>query len=79
MQDSAGVLGLVPVRETAPRSLTFAMKPLGRRQFDSVRMLVAMSEKVAAMCGARVYGTGSVLTLKKRLEAKGRDDEGFIA
>jgi len=43
------VLGLVPVREMVPQLLTFAMKPLGRRQLDSVSVAAAMSEKVAAM------------------------------
>ena len=54
--DSAGVFGLVPVRETAPRLLTFAMKPFGRRQLESVRVAAAMSGKEAAMRWARVWG-----------------------
>jgi len=43
------MLGLVPVRERATRLLTFAMKPFGRRQLDSVRVAAAMSGKEAAM------------------------------
>jgi len=38
-----------------------------------------MLGKVAALRCPRAWGTGSVLTAKKRLEAKGRDHGGFIA
>jgi len=47
--DSAGVLGSVLVRETAPRFLTLAMKPVGRKQFESVRVAAAIWEKAAVM------------------------------
>ena len=78
-QDSAGVLGLVPVRETTPRLLTFAMKPFGSRQLESVRVAAAMSGKKAAMRMARAWGSGLDLGAKKRLEAWGRDDGVFIS
>jgi len=55
-QDSAAVSGLLPVRETAPRGLTLAMKPFGRRQLDSVRVAAAMSGKEAAIGSARAWG-----------------------
>jgi len=76
--ESAGVLGLVPVRETAPPLLTFAMKPLGRRPLESVRVEATLSGRVAAMLCARTWGVGPVLVAKKLLEAKERDDGGFI-
>jgi len=76
--DSAGVLGSVPVRETAPLLLTLAMKPLGRRQLESVRVVAAMSGKAAVMRCARACGGGFVLAAKKHLEAKGREKGGFI-
>jgi len=44
-----------------------------------VRVAVAMSEKVAAMCCARALGTVLVLAAKKDLEAKRRADRCFIA
>jgi len=75
--DSAGVLGLVPVRETAPRLLTFAMNPFGRRQLESVRVAAAMSGNEAAMRWARAWGAGLDMGAKKRLEAWGRDDGVF--
>ena len=78
MYDSAGVLGSVPVRETAPQLLTLAMKPLGRRQFELVRVAAARSGKAAVMCCARASGAGSVLAAKKRLEAQGREEGCFI-
>jgi len=65
----AGVLGLVPVWDTAPRLLPFAMKPIGRRQLESVRVAAAMSGKEAAMSWARAWGAGLDLGAKKRLEA----------
>jgi len=76
--DSAWVLGLVSVRETAPLLLTFAMKPFGSKQLESVRVAAAMSGKEAAMCWARAWGEGLDLGAKKRLEAWGRDDGGFV-
>ena len=77
--ESAGVLGLVPVRETAPRLLTFAIKPLGRRQLESVRVAATMLERVAAMHCARAWRAGSVLVSNERFDAKGRDHWGFIS
>ena len=77
--DSAGVLGLVPVRDTAPRLLTLAMKPFGRRQLDSVRVAAAMSGKEAAMHCARSCGAGLDVGAKKRHEAWGREDGVFIS
>ena len=68
----------MPVSETAPLLLTLAMKPLGRRQLESVRVAAAMSGKLADMRCARVCGAGSVLAAKKRLEAKGREEGDFI-
>jgi len=66
---SAGVLGLVPVRETAPRLLTFAMKPFSSRQLESVRVAAAMSGKEAAMRGARAWRAVFDLGATKRLQA----------
>jgi len=77
--DSAGMLALVPVRETAPLLLTFAIKPFGSRQLESVRVAAAMSGKEAAMRWARAWGVGLDLGVKKRLEAWGRDDEVLIS
>ena len=77
--DSAGVLGLVPVRETAPLFLPFAMNPFGSRQLESVRVAAAMSGKEAAMLWARAWGAGWDLGAKKRLEAWGRDDGVLIS
>jgi len=76
--DSAGVLGSVPVRETAPLLLTLAMKPLGRRQLESERVAAAMSGKAVIMRCARACGAGSVLAAKKRLEARGREGGDYI-
>jgi len=73
------MLGLVPVRETAPRLLTFAMKPFRRRQLDSVRVAAAISGKEAAMRCARAWGVGTDEAVKKGLEARGRDDGVFIS
>ena len=73
------MLGLVAVRETPPRLLTFGIKPLGRRHLESVRVAAARSGKVGSMHCARAWGTGSILAAKKHLEAKGRDDGGFIS
>jgi len=73
------VLGLVPVRETAPRLLTLAMKPFGRRQLDSERVAAAMSGKVEAMHWARAWAAGLDLEAKNRLEAWGRDDGASIS
>ena len=70
---------MVPVRETAPWLLTFAMQPFGRRQLDLVRVAVAMSGKEVAMRCARAWGVGLDLAVKQRLEAKGRDDRVFIS
>ena len=70
---------LVPVREMASRLLTFAIKPFGRRQLDSVRVAAAMSGKEAAMGWARTWGGGLDLGAKKCLEARGRDDGAFIS
>jgi len=53
-----GGVGLVPVRETAPPLLTLRMKPFGRRQLDSERVVAAMSGKVEAMPCARACGSG---------------------
>jgi len=72
------VLGLVPVRETAPRLLPLAMKPWGRRQLDSERVAAAISGKVEAMRWARAWGAGLDLEAKLRLEAWGREDGVFI-
>ena len=73
------VLGSVPVRQTAPPLLTFAMKPFRRRQWDSVRVAAALSWKEAAMSCASACGAGSDLRAKERLEANGRDDRVFIS
>jgi len=76
---SAGVLGLVPVRETAPQLLTFTMNSLGRRQLQLVRVAAAISGKVAPTIFARAWRMRPVLMAKKRLEASGRGDWGFIS
>ena len=44
----------------------------------SVRVAAAMSGKAAVMRCARECGAGSVLAVMKRLEAKGREEGGFI-
>ena len=49
------MLGLVPVRETAPELLTFAMKSLRSRQLESVRVAAARSGKVTAMDCPRAW------------------------
>ena len=67
----------MPVRDTAPLSLTLALKPLGRRQLDSVRVAATMSGKVLVMRAAWGWGKGVSLTAKKRGEAKGREVAGF--
>ena len=64
--------------ETAPRVLTLAIKLLGRRQLESVRVVAAMSGKAAVMHCVRVCGAGSDLAAKKSLEAKGREEGDFI-
>ena len=69
--------GSVPVRDTAPLSLTLAMKPWGRRQLDSVRAVAKMSGKVLVMRAARAWGMGVSLMAKKRREAKGSEVAGF--
>jgi len=72
------VLGLVPVRETAPRLLTLAMKPFGRRQLHSERVAAAISGTVEAMRWARAWGAWFDLEAKNHLAAWGRDDGVFI-
>ena len=67
----------MPVRDTAPLSLTLALKPLGRRQLDSVRVVATMSGKVLVMRAARAWCMGVSLMVKKRREAKGREVAGF--
>ena len=73
------MLGLVPVREMAPRLLTFAINPFGRRQLDLVGVAAAMLGKEAALRCARAWGAGSDPGAKKRLEVNGRDDGVFIS
>ena len=65
------------VRDTAPLSLTLTLKPLGRRQLDSVRVVAPMSGKILVMETARGWGRGVSLMAKKRREAKGREVAGF--
>ena len=72
------MLGSVPVSERAPRLLTLAMKPLGSRQLESVRVAAVMSGKAAVMLCVRECGAGSVLAAKKPFEAKGREEGDFI-
>jgi len=71
--------GLVSVRETAIPVVTLAMKHFGRRPLDSVRVAAAMSGNQADMRWAGGWGAGLDLEVKKRLEARGRDDEVFIS
>ena len=53
----AGVLGFVPIRESAPRLFTFVMKHLGSRQLESVRVTaVTRWRKVVAMQETRGWG-----------------------
>jgi len=73
------VSSLVHVRDTAPRLLTFAIKPFGRRELDSVRVAAVMSGKGAAMRWTRVCGAELDLGAKKRLEARGRGDAVLIS
>jgi len=75
--EAAGVLGLVPVRETVPRLLTFAINTFWRRQLESVRVAAAISGYEAAMRWVRAWGAGLDLGAKKRLEAWGRDNGAF--
>ena len=72
-------MGLVPVRVTVPRLLTFAIKPFRRGQLDWVRVAAAMSGKVAAMRCERAWGARLYLAAKKPLEAKGRDNGVLIS
>ena len=67
----------MPVRDTAPLSFTLALKPLGRRQLDSVRVVVTMSGKVLVMRAARAWGMGVSLIAKKPQEGKGKEVAGF--
>jgi len=63
----------------SPQLLTLAMKPFGRRELESVRVAAAMSGKEAAMRCATPWGAGLVLAAKKRFEARGRDDGGYMS
>ena len=67
----------MPVRDTAPLSLTFALTPLGRRQLDSVRVAVTMSGKVLVMRAAWGWDKGVSLIAMKRREANGREVAGL--
>ena len=67
----------MPVRDTAPLSLTMTLKPLGRRQLESVRVVATMSGKVLVMRAAWGWGKGVSLIAKKRREARGREVAGF--
>ena len=67
----------MPVRDTASLSLTLTLKPLGRRQLDSVRVVATMSGKVLVMRAARGWGRGVSLMAKKRREARGRKEGAF--
>ena len=67
----------MPVRDTAPLSWTLALKPWGRGQLDSVRVVATMSGKVLVKRAARAWGIGVSLMAKKRREAKGREVAGF--
>ena len=67
----------MPVRDTAPLSLTLTLKPFGSRRLDSVRVVATVSGKVLVMRAARGWGKGVSLIAKKRLEAKGREEAGF--
>ena len=65
------------MRDNAPLSLTLTLKPLGRRQLNSVRVVATISGKVLVMQAARGWGKGVSLMAKKRREAKGREVAGF--
>ena len=67
----------MPVRDTAPLSLTLTQKPFGRRQLDSVRVVATMSGKVLVMRAAKGWGRGVSLMVKKQREAKGREEAAF--
>jgi len=59
--------------------LIFGIKPLAKRQLESVSVAAAMSGKVPAMPRARMWGVRLDLVVKKRLAAQGRrDDGGFV-
>ena len=66
------------VRDTAHRSLTLTIKPLGRRQLGSVSVVATMSGKVLVMRAARGWGKGVSRMAKKRREVKGREVAGFV-
>jgi len=68
----------VTVKEMEPRGLTVAVKPRGRRQFDSRRTRAAMSGKVAAMVRASGCGDGDWRGAKKRRWAPGREGGPFL-
>ena len=61
------------MRDTAPLSLTLTLKPFGRRQLDSVRVVATMAGKVLVMRAARGWGERGSLMAKKRREVKGRE------
>ena len=52
--EAAGVALSVTVKEMEPRGWTVAVKPRGRRQFDSQRTRAAMAGKVVAIVRASV-------------------------
>ena len=60
--------GSVPVRDTAPLSLTLVINPLGRWQLDSVRVVATRSGKIFTMRSAWACGAGEEQMAKKRLE-----------
>ena len=49
----------MPVRDTAPLSLTLTLKPLGRRQLDSVRVVATMSGSATPRLPRAPFYSGS--------------------
>ena len=64
----------MPVRDTAPLSLTLTLKLLGRRELDSVRVVETMSVKVFEMRAAWGCSKGVSVMAKKRHKARGRKE-----
>ena len=68
----------VTVSVMAPRMLTDAEKPRGRRQSDSHRTRAAMSGKVATIVRASGWGTRERRGAKKRHCAPRREGGPFL-
>jgi len=76
--EAVGVAFSMTVREMAPRALSVAAKPRGRRQYLSRRTRAAMSGKVAAMVGASGGRAGDWRGANKRSWAPGSEGGPFL-